>query len=160
MNIDDLLLKFIEILDSEIDLLLRIRYRLTVLGAIADVDQGKFIPTAVGETESACESLRLTELVRGSVTAELIEHFDLDGDASIEQIAKCVPEGWNEILIERRTTLIEVVEQVQQVATRVSKEMGSRAALASEALSFLKTDIGLTYGRSQSRGGLLIEGAI
>lgn len=160
MNIDDLLLKFVEILDNEIDLLLRIRYRLTVLGAIADVDQGKLIPTAVAETESVCESLRLTELVRGSLTAELTEMFDLEGDARIDQIAQCVSEAWYEILIERRSTLIEIVQQVQEIADRVTKEMGSRSALASEAISFLRTDVGSTYGRSPIRGGLLIEGAI
>lgn len=160
MNTEDLLLKFVEILDNEIDLILRIRYRLTVLGAIVDIDQGKLIPMAVAETESVCESLRLTELVRGSLTAELTETFGLESDSRIDQIAECASGAWHEILLERRSAIIEIVQQVQEIAERVTKEMGSRTALASEAISFLRTDVGSTYGRSQSRGGLLIEGAI
>lgn len=160
MNIEELLVQFVEILDSEIELLLQIRYRLIVLGAIADVDQGKSIPIAVNETEQVCERLRLSELMRGSVTAEITDMLGTEPSARIDEIALSVNEVWREILIARRNSLIETVRDVQEVAAWVTKEMGARAALASEALGFLKTDGGSTYGRSAPRGGLLVEGAI
>lgn len=160
MNIDELFVQFVEIIDNEIELLLMIRYRLVVLGAMADVDQGKCIPVAVNETEKACESLRLVELMRGSVTAELTELLGLDSSARIDEIAECAKEAWGEILMERRVSLIATVKDIQEVADRVSEKMGSRSALAAEALAFLRTDGGSTYGRSVPRGGVLVEGAI
>lgn len=160
MNIEELLVQFVDILDNEIELLLQIRYRLIVLGAIADVDQGRSIPRAVSETEKVCEQLRLSELMRGSVTAEITEILGIEPTARIDEIAQSVNEVWRDILLERRSSLIETVRDIQEVAAWVTKEMGTRAALASEALGFLKTDSGSTYGRSAPRGGLLVEGAI
>lgn len=160
MNTDKLLVQFVETLDRELELLATIRYRLVVLGALAGADQSQSIPTAVHEAEIAFEALRLSELVRASVTVRLADEFKLDPTPRIDEIAANAGGGWGEILLEKRKTLIEAVTEIQGIASSITEAVGRRAALTEEALRFLKTDSQTTYGRSGSRGGVLVEGAI
>lgn len=161
MNIDDLLVQFMETLDRELELLATVRYRLIVLGALAGGDHNQSIPTAVHEAEIAFEALRLSELVRASVTVRLADEFNLDATPRIEELASHATGSWSELLLERRKALIESVAEIQGLASSITETVGRRAALTEETLRFLHGDAKkVTYGRANSRGGVLVEGAI
>lgn len=160
MTNDDILIQFVDTLDNEIQLLSTIRYRLTVLGALAGADQGQLLPRAVQETESACEQLRLCELLRGTLAAKLADELEVDALARIDVFAENVEDAWSEILMDRRRMLLEAVAELQGLAESLTESMGRRAALAEAALSYLRSDKGTTYGRIAPRGGVIVEGAI
>jgi hypothetical protein len=160
VEIDDLLSELVESLDRDLELLFTLRYRLVVLGALATADQAPSIVTAVREIEIAYEALRLEELVRSAATVMVLDHFELDPAVRLDELAEHVGGAWAEMLCDRRKTLIETVTGIQSLANTVSAVMGRRAALADEALAFLRADGGVTYGRSSSRGGVLVDGAL
>ncbi len=148
-------------LDRDLELLALVHYRLLVLGALAAADQGDVIPTAVREVELAYEDLRLADLVRATSTVQIADELGLDPQPRLDQIAGCIDEGWAEVLGDRRRSLLEAIAGVRGVADTVGSAMGRRAALAEEALAFLRSDAGATYGRATaSRAGVLVEGAI
>jgi hypothetical protein len=157
---DDLLSDLVESLDRDLELLLTLRYRLIVLGALAAADQSPSIVTAVREIEIAYEAIRVEELVRSAATMVVLDHFELDPASHLDELADVVGGGWGEVLLDRRRNLIEIVTGIQSLANTVSAAMGRRAALADEALTFLRTDAGTTYGRSASRGGVLVDGSL
>jgi hypothetical protein len=160
MDIDDLFVQLVEALDRDLELLTTLRYRLIVLGALAGADQGPSIPTAVREIEIAYEDLRLAELVRASATVRVADEFDLGPMPRLDQLAQRTSGGWSEVLLDRRRSLIETVLGIEGLASTVQAAMGRRAALAQEALAFLRVDTGATYGHSGLRGGVLVEGAM
>lgn len=160
MNIDDLLVQFVETLDRELEILATIRYRLIVLLALAGADEGQSIPTAVREAENASEALRLSELVRSSMTVQLADEFNIDPMSRIDELAVHAPGSWSEILMDRRRALIESMSGIQGLANSVSAAMGRRAELVEEALRFVHSDCVATYGRTAPRGAVLVEGAI
>ena len=160
VTIDDALVEFVETLDREVEMLATIRYRLIVLGALAGADQSQSIPTAVRETEIAYEALRLLELVRGSVTVRLADEFNLGPMPRIDELAARASDGWSEILLDRRRTLIEAVTEIQGLAGALTSAMGRRAAMAEEALASIRADRGATYGRAVPHEGVLVEGSI
>lgn len=160
MDADDLLSDLVLSLDRDLELLAVLRYRLIVLASLAAADQGASIPLAVREIELAYEALRLEELVRSSAMMMVSDHFEVDSAVRLDELATHTSEGWSEILLERRRSLIETVTAIQSLANTVSSAMGRRAALADEALNFLRTDQSGTYGRSTPRGGVLVDGAL
>lgn len=160
MDIDDLLTELVESLDREVELLLVLRYRLTVLGALATADQGTSIVTGVREVEQAFEALRLEELARAAVTVLVTGLCELDDAVRLDELATHVEPGWRDLLLERRRTLIESVNSIQHLAESVHETMGRRAALAEEALTFLRSDGTSNYGRTARRGGVLVDGVL
>ena len=160
VDIDDLLAELVESLDREVELLLVLRYRLTVLGALATGDQGASIVTGVREVELAHEALRLEELARSAATVLVTDYFELDDQIRLDELATHVAPGWGDLLRERRLALIESINGVQRLAETVHHAMGRRAALAEEALSFLRSDGASTYGRPVPRGGVLVDGVL
>ena len=160
VEIDDLLAELVDSLDREVELLLVLRYRLTVLGALASIDQVASIVTGVREVELAYEALRLEELSRSAVTVLVTDFFELDDQIRLDELATYVEPGWGDLLGERRRLLIETVNGVQRLSETVHLAMGRRAALAEEALSFLRTDGAPTYGRPVPRGGVLVDGVL
>jgi len=157
---DDLLSELVESLERDLELLAVLRYRLIVLGALAAADQSVSVLTAVREIEIAYEALRLEEMVRASVTLRVADHFGMELVPRLDALAEHVGGGWSEVLLERRRAIIEIVADTQGIANTVSAAMGRRAALADEALAFLRADGGATYGRSTPRGGILVDGAL
>lgn len=160
MDTDDLLSELVEALERDLELLAVLRYRLIVLGALATADQSPSILTAVREIETAYESLRLQELVRSSTMVLVADHFELDQTLRLDELAMHTSGGWSEVLMDLRRGLIETVSGIQALANSVSAAMGRRAALTDEALTFLRSNGGATYGRSVSRGGVLVDGAL
>jgi hypothetical protein len=160
VDIDDLLVQLVDALDRDLELLAILQYRLIVLGSLAAADQGPSIPTAVREIEVAYEDLRLADLLRATATVQVADEFALDSLPRLDEIAARSSGGWSEALLSRRVSLLETIAGIKGVATTVRAAMGRRAALAEEALSFLRVDGGATYGRVVSRGGVLVEGVI
>jgi hypothetical protein len=160
VDIDDLLVELVDALDRDLEVLAVLHYRLIVLGSLAAADQGPSLPTAVREIEIAYEDLRLADLVRATATVQVADVLHLDSSPRLDEIAAHSGGGWSEALLSRRSSLLETITGIKGVAATVSVAMGRRAALAEEALSFLRVDHGTTYGRTTSRGGVLVEGAI
>lgn len=160
VDADDLLSELVEALERDLELLAVLRYRLIVLGALATADQGPSILTAVREIETAYEALRLEELVRSSAMVLVADHFELDQSLRLDELATHTSGGWSGVLLDLRRALIETVTGIQALANSVSAAMGRRAVLTDEALAFLRTDGGATYGRSAPRGGVLVDGAL
>jgi hypothetical protein len=160
VDTDDLFVQLVEALDRDLELLATLRYRLVVLGALAGADQGPSIPIAVREIEAAYEDLRVADLVRASATVEVAEEFDLDPTPRLDQLAARASGAWSDVLLDRRRSIIEAVISIEGLAATVRTSMSRRASLAQEALAFLRTDAGATYGRSVVRGGVLVEGSI
>ena len=160
MDTDDLLSELVEALERDLELLAVLRYRLTVLGALATADQGPSIPTAVREVETAYGDLRVEELVRSSATVLVADHLGLDPTIRLEELATHTSGGWSEVLLERRRLIIESVTGIQALVNSVSATMGRRIVLTEEALAFLRSDGAATYGRNAARGGIFVEGAL
>lgn len=160
VDTDDLLSELVEALERDLELLSVLRYRLTVLGALATADQSSSILTAVREIETAYEALRLEELVRSSAMVLVADHFELDQSLRLDELATHTSGGWSEVLLDLRRALIEAVTKIQTLANSVSEAMGRRVVLTDEALAFLRANGGATYGRSMSRSGVLVEGAL
>jgi len=160
VDLDDLLSALVEALERDLELLAVLRYRLTVLGALATADQSPSILTAVREIEIAYESLRLEELVRSSAMVLVADHFELDPALRLEELATHTSGGWSEVLLDLRRALIGAVTEIQTLANSMNEALGRRVVLTGEALAFLRADGGATYGRSMSRSGVLVEGAL
>ena len=160
MDTDLLLTQLVEALDRDLELIRVIRYRLTVLSALAAADQGPWLPGAIDEMAAATAALHSAEQDRAQVTGEVARAFGLPPATRIEALAVPVGGAWGDVLLERRRALTEAVTGVQGLAATVSGVMGRRASLAEEALAFLGGDGNATYGRTQGRGALLVEGAI
>jgi hypothetical protein len=160
VDTEDLFVQLVEALDRDLELLELLRYRLLVLAALAGADQGPSIPLAVREIEMAYEDLRLADLVRATATVRVADELELDPMPRLDQLAALSGGGWSEVLLDRRRSIIETVIGIENLATTVRTAMGRRAALAKEALAFLRVDAGATYGRSVLRGGVLVEGTI
>lgn len=157
---DDLLVQLVETLDRDLELLAVLRYRLTVLGALAGADQTPSIPTAVREIELAYEALRLADLARATATLAVAEELAFAQPPRLDELAARVDGVWSEVLLERRGRIIEAVGSVQSLAQIVKASMGQRAAMVEQSLNFLRSEGPSTYGRPTSRSGVLIEGAI
>ncbi|MGA7835159.1 MAG: hypothetical protein WCA31_08115 [Acidimicrobiales bacterium] len=160
MIIDELLVKLVDALDRDIELLGALRYRFIVLGALAGADQGASLPTAVREVELGFEALRINDLVRASVTARIAQALEFEATPRLDELAVRTDGAWSEILLERRQSLIFAVTTIQSLANALMTAMGRRVALAEDALAFLRGDRASTYHRTSSRGGLLVEGTI
>jgi hypothetical protein len=160
VTIDELLVKLVDALDRDIELLVSLRYRFIVLGALAGADQGPSLPTAVREVELSFEALRLADLVRASLTAQIAEYLELEVTPRLDDLASRTQGAWSEILLERRQSLIFTVTSIQGLANTLKVAMGRRVSLAEDALAFLRGDRASTYHQPSSRGGLLVEGTI
>jgi hypothetical protein len=154
------LVQLVEALDRILEILVVLKYRLIVLGALAGADQSPSIPTAVRDIETSYEALRLAELARASATVHIADKLELDPMPRLDEIAQRSSAGWSEVLVDRRHELLETVARIQGIADTVGAAMGRRAALADEALAFLRTNSGSTYGRAVMRGGALVDGAL
>jgi hypothetical protein len=160
VTIDELLVKLVDSLDRDIELLATLRYRFIVLGALAGADQSPSLPTAVREVELSFEALRIADLVRASITAQIAEQLELEATPRLDDLATRTEGAWSEILLERRHALIFAVTSIQSLANTLKVAMGRRVSLAEDALAFLRGDRASTYHSSSSRGGLLVEGTI
>lgn len=160
MVIDELIVKLVDSLDRDIELLATLRYRFIVLGALAGADQGISLPTAVREIELSFDSLRVADLVRASLTERIAQELELDETPRLDDLATLTSGAWSEILLERRQTLVMSITSIQGIANTLKTAMGRRVALAEEALAFLRGDQASTYLQSSSRGGLFVEGTI
>lgn len=160
MTGDELLVKLVEALDRDLELLGTLRYRLIVLGALAGADQSSLLPTAVHEIEGAYEALRVADLVRASVTERLALEFDLEAVPRLDELAARTPGAWSEILLDRRRDMVMTITGIQRDAEVIKAAMGRRVALAEEVLSFLRREGASTYSHVANRGGLLVQGTI
>ena len=158
--LSDLLSDLVESLDGILASLEALRYRLVVLGALAAAEQGSSILRAVHDIELAYEELRLQEMVRSSSTLLVADHLGVDPASRLDELATLLSGGWAEMLRERRHVLRATVAEIQVLADTVSAAMGRRAALADEALAFLRSGPTPTYGRAVARGGVLVDGVL
>lgn len=161
VDIDELFVQLVEALDRDLDLVEVLRYRLTVLGALAGTDQGPSIPMAVRELGIANEELRVADLVRAATSARIAEELGMDPESSSEVLVSQASDGWKEVLLERRRSLIEAITRVQGLSNTVSTAMRLRAKLSEEALAFLRGgQFTSNYGRETRREAVLVEGSI
>ncbi len=158
--LSDLLSDVVESLDDILTSLESLRYRLVVLGALAAAEQGSSILRAVHDVELAYEELRLQEMVRSSSTLLVADHLGVDPAVRLDELTTHVSGGWAELLRDRRHSLRVMVAEIQVLADSVSAAMGRRAALADEALTFLRSGPASTYGRPAARGAVLVDGVL
>ena len=116
VTIDELLVKLVDALDRDIELLVSLRYRFIVLGALAGADQGPSLPTAVREVELSFEALRLADLVRASLTAQIAEYLELEVTPRLDDLASRTQGAWSEILL--RTPPIAHLHRDQHSGSR------------------------------------------
>jgi hypothetical protein len=160
VNTEDLLAQLIETLDAELEQLNLLRFRLIVLGALVAADQAFWLPLSVRELEATADQLRLLDLRRAAATSGITEAFLLDPEAHLPQIAAQVDEGWGEMLHDRRRLLLEQVANVRSVAELTVSALGRRSTLLREALSFLASDGGSSYGRQGPSRPQIVQGAM
>jgi hypothetical protein len=160
MSTDDLLAQLIEALDDELEQLALLRFRLVVLGSLVAADQPVCLPLSVRELQATTDQLRLIDLRRAAATSGVTEAFFLDPEAHLPQIAAQVDDGWGEILHDRRRLLLEQVANIQSVADLTISALGRRSTLLSEALSFVSSDGGSTYGRQRPARAQIVQGAL
>ena len=156
----DLLSDLVESLDAITVSLEVLRYRLIVLGALAAAEQGSSILRAVRDIELSYEELRLLEMVRSSSTLAVVDHLGVDPALRLDELTSSLSGGWSDLLLDRRHVLRATVAEIQVLADTVSAAMGRRAALADEALAFLRSGPTSTYGRASARGAVLVDGVL
>ncbi|MFZ0248568.1 MAG: hypothetical protein WAL61_01385 [Acidimicrobiales bacterium] len=160
MSTEDLLAQLIETLDAELEQLNLLRFRLIVLGALVAADQAFWLPLSVRELEATADQLRLLDLRRAAATSGITEVFLLDPEAQLPEIAAQVDDGWGELLHDRRRLLLEQVANVRSVAELAVSALGRRSTLLRDALSFLGSDGGRSYGRQGPSRPQIVQGAM
>jgi hypothetical protein len=160
VSTEDLLAQLIETLDDELEQLHLLRFRLIVLGALVAADQAFWLPLSVRELEATADQLRLLDLRRAAATSGITEVFLLDPEAQLPEIAAQVDEGWGEMLHDRRRLLLEQVASVRSVAELAVSALGRRSTLLGEALRFLASDGGSSYGRQGPSRPQIVQGAM
>jgi hypothetical protein len=160
VSTEDLLVQLIETLDAELEQLQLLRFRLIVLGALVAADQAFWLPLSVRELEATADQLRMLDLRRAAATSGITEAFLLDPEAQLPLIASQVDEGWGEMLHDRRRLLLEQVANVRSVAELTVSALGRRSSLLRDALSFLASDGGSSYGRQRPSRPQIVQGAM
>ena len=160
MSTEDLLAQLIETLDDQLEQLTLLRFRLIVLGSLVAADQAFWLPMSVRELEATADQLRLLDLRRAAATSGITEAFLLDPEARLPQIAAQVDDGWGELLHDRRRLLLEQVANIRSIAELTVSALGRRSNLLREALSFLSSDGGSTYGRQGPARPQIVQGAM
>jgi hypothetical protein len=160
VNTEALLTQLVETLDDELEQLALLRFRFVVLASLVAADQSLWLPMSVHELERATEQLRLADLRRAAAATGVTEAFMLDADVRLRDIANEVDDSWGELLLDRRTELLEQVANLRSVAELTISALGRRAALVEEALAFLRTDPGSTYGRPAAPQAQIVRGAM
>lgn len=160
VSIEDHLAQLIETLDVELEQLTTLRFRLAVLASLVATDQTVWLPTSVRELEEATERLRLIDLRRAAATTGITEAFWLSPEARLPEIAAKVDDCWGELLHDRRREILEQVAGIRHVAELAISAMGRRSALITEALSFVSSDSGSTYGRQSPARARIVQGAM
>jgi cell division protein ZapA (FtsZ GTPase activity inhibitor) len=160
VSIEDHLAQLIETLDIELEQLTILRFRLVVLASLVAADQTVWLPASVRELEATTEQLRLIDLRRAAATSGITEAFWLDPEARLTEIAAKVDDAWGEMLHDRRREILEQVAGIHHVAELAISAMGRRSALITEALSFVSSDSGSTYGRQSRSTARIVQGAM
>jgi hypothetical protein len=160
VSTEDLLAHLIETLDSELEQLTLLRFRLIVLGSLVAADQAFWLPMCVRELEATTDQLRLLDLRRAAATSGVTEAFLLDPEARLNQIAAQVDEGWGEILYDRRRLILEQVANVRSVAELTVSALGRRSNLLRDALRLLSSAGGSSYGRQGPSRPQIVQGAM
>jgi hypothetical protein len=160
VNIEDLLTLFVETLDDELDQLAVLRFRLVVLASLLAADQSLWLPMSVQELQQATEELRLIDLRRAATTMGITDVCRLDADTGLGEIAGRLDDRWGEVLHGRREELLEQVANLQSVADLTISALGRRSELVQEALAFVPTDSGTTYGGRPSSPAQIVQGTI
>jgi hypothetical protein len=165
VNADDLLAELIEVLDEELERLVILRFRLTVLDSLMATDQASWLERSIKDLEVASGQLRLADLRRATATVGLIDEYGLDEDARLDEIAERAGFAWGEMLRERRLRLLEEMAGVTLLVDTAAAAAGSRITLVEEALKFLRSDTAADYGQRRggtARGGgaRLVEGSM
>lgn len=160
VSTEDLLAELIETLDAELEQLTLLRFRLIVLGSLVAADQASWLPMSVRELQATTDQLRLIDLRRAAATSGITEAFLLDPEAHLPQIAAQVDDAWGEMLHDRRRLLLEQVANIRSVADLAISALGRRSTLLKEALSFISSDGGSTYGRQRPSRPQIVQGAM
>jgi hypothetical protein len=165
VSADDLLAELIEVLDEELERLVIMRFRLTVLGSLMAADQSPWLERSIRDLEAASAQLRLADLRRATATVGLIDEYGLNEDARLDEIAERADHAWGEMLRERRLRLLEEMAGVTLLVDTTAAAAGSRITLVEEALTFLRSDTAADYGQRRggpTRGGRarLVEGSM
>jgi hypothetical protein len=160
VSTDDLLAQLIETLDAELEQLTLLRFRLIVLGSLVAADQAFWLPMCVRELEATSDQLRLLDLRRAAATSGITEAFLLDPEAHLNQIAAQADDAWGEILHDRRRLILEQVANVRSVAELAVSALGRRSNLLRDALRFLSSDGGSSYGRQGPSRPQIVQGAM
>jgi hypothetical protein len=156
----ELLTQLAMVLDDELEQVHSLSYQFTVLASLVASDQSSCIPRSVRALQSASEELRLTDLRRAAVTIGVTSACGLEDDARLEDIVGELPDEWRAVLDERRRVLLEEVADLQSVADLTISAVNRRSALAEEALAFLRSDDGSTYGRRSAPRPRIVRGAM
>ena len=163
VDTNDLFVQLVEALDRDLELLNALRYRLTVLGALAGADQGPSLPMAVREIEVAYEDLRLADLIRAAATVRVAEEFDLEAMPRLDELADARHRGaWSEVLMERRRSIIETVIGIESLGLHAVRSGYGPPGLVGQRGAGISADRlgGDLRARCRTRGGVLVEGTI
>ena len=162
---DELLTALVEVLDEELERMATLRFRLAVLGSLMAADQTPWIERSIRDLEAASEQLRLADLRRAATTVGLLDEYDLDDDARLEDIADRAEHAWGDLLRERRLRLLEEMAGVARLVDTTTAAAGSKTALVQEALNFLRSDAAAEYapadyGPRRTWTARLVEGSM
>lgn len=160
MIVDELLSELVEVLDEELDRIATLRFRLVVLGSLMAADQGPWLERSIRDLELASEELRVADLRRAATTVGVLDEFELGEDARLGEIAERADRAWGELLRERRLRLLEEMAGVSRLVDTAAAAAGSRTALISEALSFLRSDATSEYTQRRGRTARLVQGSL
>jgi hypothetical protein len=160
VSTDDLMAQLIETLDAELEQLTLLRFRLVVLGSLVAADQAFWLPASVRELQATTEQLRMIDLRRAAATSGITEAFWLDPEAGLPQIAAQVDDAWGEMLHDRRRLILEQVANIRSVADLTISALGRRSTLLKEALNFISSGGGSTYGRQRPSRPQIVQGAM
>ena len=160
VSTDDLMAELIETLDAELEQLTLLRFRLVVLGSLVAADQAFWLPTSIRELQVTTEHLRMIDLRRAATTSGITEAFWLAPEARLPDIAAQVDNAWGEMLHDRCRRILEQVANIRSVADLTITALGRRSTLLREALGFISSGSGPTYGRQGPSRPQIVQGAM
>jgi len=141
------------------ELLERLVYRLECEQLLMAAGRTRFLGLATSEVEALLDELSVVEMQRAAVAGRVAREVELDGAATLEEIAGSLQPPWTEVLIEHRHALLTLTAELSALAETNRHLMAAGLKAVEQAMAGLGLRQGTTsvgydaQGRSELIAG-------
>ena len=134
-------------------------YRLECEQLLMAAGRTRFLGLATSEVEALLDELSVVEMQRAAVAGRVAREVELDGAATLEEIAGSLQPPWTEVLIEHRHALLTLTAELSALAETNRHLMAAGLKAVEQAMAGLGLRQGTTsvgydaQGRSELIAG-------